>query len=268
MKFLVLTLISNGPDPRTGRTPSPHERFRRVVEHAVLAEELGFDGFGVGEHHERPFISSSPPVVLGHLAAVTSGSACSPASRRCRCSTRCASFEDYATLDHLSGGRLELIIGKGNGAAQQELFRVTTEDQWDRNREATSCSAGCWREDKVTWRGPVPAAAARGQGLAAAAAAADPGLARQRHAARRRWTWPPGTATRCSRPTSPTRSSRTPSWSLLPQRWVDHGRDPADVAGRRGHRRLLRRTELAGRLDATGRSSRPRVAGRWRKSRA
>jgi alkanesulfonate monooxygenase SsuD/methylene tetrahydromethanopterin reductase-like flavin-dependent oxidoreductase (luciferase family) len=54
MKFLVLTLIANGPDPVTGRTPSPHERFRRVVTHAVLAEHLGFDGFAVGERHERP----------------------------------------------------------------------------------------------------------------------------------------------------------------------------------------------------------------------
>ncbi|MGW1749112.1 LLM class flavin-dependent oxidoreductase [Streptomyces sp. NPDC002092] len=48
---------------------STHDRFREVLDNALLAEELGFDGFGVGERHERPFISSSPPVVLSHVAA-------------------------------------------------------------------------------------------------------------------------------------------------------------------------------------------------------
>jgi len=62
-------------------------------------------------------------------------------------------FEDYATLDHLSGGRLELIIGKGNGAAQARLFHVTAEDQWERNREGYELFRRLWREDKVTWSG-------------------------------------------------------------------------------------------------------------------
>jgi Luciferase-like monooxygenase len=60
---------------------------------------------------------------------------------------------DYSTLDHLSDGRIELIIGKGNGAAQKELFHVTTEDQWDRNREGYELFRRLWREDKVTWEG-------------------------------------------------------------------------------------------------------------------
>lgn len=48
-----------------------HDRFREVLDNALLAEALGFDGFGVGERHERPFISSSPAVVLSHIAALT-----------------------------------------------------------------------------------------------------------------------------------------------------------------------------------------------------
>ena len=72
MKFLAMTLITHVPDPITGVLKSTTERFRDVVENAVLAEELGFDGYGVGERHERPFISSSPPVVLSHIAARTS----------------------------------------------------------------------------------------------------------------------------------------------------------------------------------------------------
>ena len=153
MKFLVLTLISNGPDPRTGRTPSPHERFRRVVEHAVLAEELGFDGYAVGERHERPFFSSAPPVVLSHIAARTSRIRLFTGVTTLSLLDPVRAFEDYATLDHLSDGRLELIIGKGNGAAQKELFHVTTEDQWDRNREGYELFRLLWDSDDVTWSG-------------------------------------------------------------------------------------------------------------------
>src|SRR5690606_40039520 len=84
-------------------------------ENAVLAEELGFDGFGVGERHERPFLSSSPPVVLSHIAAKTSRIRLFTAVTTLSLLDPVRAYEDYATLDHLSGGRLELIIGKGNG---------------------------------------------------------------------------------------------------------------------------------------------------------
>ncbi|MDA0634440.1 LLM class flavin-dependent oxidoreductase [Nonomuraea sp. MCN248] len=130
MKFLAITLIVHNDDR------SPTERFREVVENAVLAEELGFDGFGVGERHERPFISSSPPVVLSHIAARTSRIRLFTAVTTLSLLDPVRAYEDYATLDHLSEGRLELIIGKGNGAAQAQLFHVTPEDQWERNREA------------------------------------------------------------------------------------------------------------------------------------
>jgi alkanesulfonate monooxygenase SsuD/methylene tetrahydromethanopterin reductase-like flavin-dependent oxidoreductase (luciferase family) len=151
VKFLAITLIVHAPDPVTGVRKSTQDRFREVIGNALLAEELGFDGFGVGERHERPFISSSPPVVLSHLAALT---------RRIRLFTAVTTlslldpvraYEDYATLDHLSQGRLELIIGKGNGTAQRELFHVTPEDQWDRNAESYEVFRRIWRQDKVTY---------------------------------------------------------------------------------------------------------------------
>ncbi|MFI1093384.1 LLM class flavin-dependent oxidoreductase [Streptomyces sp. NPDC020917] len=150
MKFIAITLIVHAPHPVTGDRPSTRERFRQVVRSAVLAEELGFDGFGVGERHERPFISSSPTVVLGHVAALT---------RRIRLFTAVTTlslldpvraYEDYATLDHLADGRLELIIGKGNGSAQRELFHVTPEDQWERNAESYRLFREIWRNDRVT----------------------------------------------------------------------------------------------------------------------
>ncbi|MGP3937428.1 LLM class flavin-dependent oxidoreductase [Nonomuraea sp. KM88] len=147
MKFLAITLITHTDDR------SPTERFREVVENAVMAEELGFDGFGVGERHERPFISSSPPVVLGHIAAKTSRIRLFTAVTTLSLLDPVRAYEDYATLDHLSEGRLELIVGKGNGAAQAQLFHVTAEDQWERNRESYELFRRLWREDRVTWEG-------------------------------------------------------------------------------------------------------------------
>jgi alkanesulfonate monooxygenase SsuD/methylene tetrahydromethanopterin reductase-like flavin-dependent oxidoreductase (luciferase family) len=148
MKFLLITLITHFDPAR-----SAEQRFREVVDSAVLGEELGFDGYGVGERHERPFISSSPPVVLSHIAARTSRIRLFTAVTTLSLLDPVRAFEDYSTLDNLSGGRLELIIGKGNGAAQAQLFHVTAEDQWDRNREGYELFRRLWREPKVTWTG-------------------------------------------------------------------------------------------------------------------
>lgn len=150
MRFLTVTLIVHAPDPATGERKSTSERFREVIENALLAEELGFDGFGVGERHERPFISSSPPVVLSHIAALTSRIRLFTAVTTLSLLDPVRAYEDYATLDHLSGGRLELIIGKGNGTAQRELFHVTPEDQWERNAEGYDLFRLLWRQEKVT----------------------------------------------------------------------------------------------------------------------
>jgi len=153
MKFLAMTLIPYAPDPVTGIQQSTTERLQSVVDTAALVEELGFDAYGVGERHERPFLSSSPPVILSHIAARTSTIRLFTTVTTLSLLDPVRAFEDYSTLDHLSGGRLDLMIGKGNGTAQAELFHVTTEDQWERNRESYELFRRLWREDKVTWSG-------------------------------------------------------------------------------------------------------------------
>ncbi|MEV6631810.1 LLM class flavin-dependent oxidoreductase [Actinoplanes sp. NPDC051470] len=101
MKFLLLTLITH-----TDPAQSPEQRFREVVDNAVLGEELGFDGYAVGERHERPFISSSRPVVLSHIAARTSRIELWTGVTTLSLLDPVRAFEDYSTLDNLSGGRL------------------------------------------------------------------------------------------------------------------------------------------------------------------
>lgn len=153
MKFLLITLITHLPDPVTGEKKSPADRLRDVLDKALLAEELGFDGFAVGERHEDPFISSSPPVVLSNIAARTSKIGLFTGVTTLSLLDPVRAFEDYSTLDNLSGGRLELIIGKGNGAAQAQLFHVTAADQWERNREGYELFRLLWESERVTWSG-------------------------------------------------------------------------------------------------------------------
>jgi alkanesulfonate monooxygenase SsuD/methylene tetrahydromethanopterin reductase-like flavin-dependent oxidoreductase (luciferase family) len=148
VKFLLLSLIT-----WIDKSKSQQQRLREVVDTAVLGEELGFDGFAVGERHERPFLSSAPPVVLSHIAAKTSRIRLWTGVTTLSLLDPVRAFEDYSTLDNLADGRLELIIGKGNGAAQAQLFHVTTDDQWDRLRESYHLFRQLWRSERVTWEG-------------------------------------------------------------------------------------------------------------------
>jgi alkanesulfonate monooxygenase SsuD/methylene tetrahydromethanopterin reductase-like flavin-dependent oxidoreductase (luciferase family) len=153
VKFLIVRLLLNASDPVTGQRASASEVFRDVVAEASFFEELGFDGYGIGEHHIDAAEASSPAVLLAHLAATTS---------RIRLFTGVTVLslldpvrvaEDYATLDVLSGGRLDIIIGKGNTEEQSRVFGYTNDDQWERNRDHYELLRRLLREEKVNWRG-------------------------------------------------------------------------------------------------------------------
>ena len=181
MKFLGLSLINHTPDPLTGHLSSTTERFREVVDSAVLFEQLGFDGFGVGERHHRPFISTSPPVVLAHIAALTSEIRLFSAVTLLSILDPVRVAEDYATLDHLSNGRLEVIIGKGNGPEQAELFGLHAgtavgDDQRELPAAASPVDRGAGDLERT-----APTAVAGCDHAAASVATPTADLARQRN---------------------------------------------------------------------------------------
>jgi alkanesulfonate monooxygenase SsuD/methylene tetrahydromethanopterin reductase-like flavin-dependent oxidoreductase (luciferase family) len=153
MKFIGLDLIANGPDA-AGQPGDPTRRLSQTVENAVLFEELGFDGFAVGERHHVPFLSSAPPVVLSHIAAVTSRIRLFTGVTLLSVLDPVRVAEDYATVDQLSGGRVELIIGKGNGPEQAELFGIGRLDAWDTIAENYKLLRQLWSGHKVTWTPP------------------------------------------------------------------------------------------------------------------
>ncbi|KQQ83552.1 LLM class flavin-dependent oxidoreductase [Arthrobacter sp. Leaf137] len=153
MKFQVLDIIPHLKNPLTGEIVSTADRLNQVVETARRAEALGFDSFSVGERHAGEFISSSPTTVLAAIAAVTD---------RIRLHTGVTVLsvldpvrvaEDYATIDQLSRGRLEVTIGKGNEVLQYPLFGLDLADQWDLLAEKYELLRRLWREEGVTWSG-------------------------------------------------------------------------------------------------------------------
>ncbi|WP_406141163.1 LLM class flavin-dependent oxidoreductase [Streptomyces sp. NBC_01089] len=153
MKFQVLSLISHAPHPLTGELPSAADRLAEVVDTGVAAERLGFDGYAVGERHAGPFLSSSPTVVLGAIAARTSTIRLLTGVTVVAILDPVRVAEDYATLDQLSRGRIELVVGKGAEAGHFDLFGLDEERQWDLQREKYELLRRLWSEEEVDWEG-------------------------------------------------------------------------------------------------------------------
>jgi alkanesulfonate monooxygenase SsuD/methylene tetrahydromethanopterin reductase-like flavin-dependent oxidoreductase (luciferase family) len=153
MKFVLFDLISNQPNSVSGELLSAQERIQQVIDQAVFAESLGFDGYGVGERHGAPFLSSSPAILLTAIAAKTSKIRLLPTVSVLSILDPVRVAEDYATLDHLSGGRLEMMIGKGNDPRHYPLFGIKEEEQWASLAERYDLLKRLWTEENVSWEG-------------------------------------------------------------------------------------------------------------------
>ena len=144
MKFYGIGPIRHLPS-------GPKASFDLTVATAVRMEELGFDGFGVGERHHWPFLSSAPPVVLAHVAALTTRIRLFTGVTLLSMLDPVRVAEDYATLDHLSGGRLEMIIGKGAGPGGA-MFGLAPEEQRPALADNFRLLDALWSGDgEVSW---------------------------------------------------------------------------------------------------------------------
>ena len=151
MRFQILDIVPYYADPITGRQVSPAERLGQTVELARRAERLGIDAFSVGERHAGRFLSSSPSVLLGAIAAVTSSIRLQTGVTVLSVLDPVRVAEDYATIDQLSHGRLEITIGKGNEVAQFPLFGLEIDDQWELLADKYALLRRLWRETDVDW---------------------------------------------------------------------------------------------------------------------
>lgn len=153
MRFQLLDIVFNPPHPLTGEVLSAADRLARVVETAVLAEELGIDSFAVGERHAGDVLSSAPTVLLGALAARTHRILLSTGVTVLSLLDPVRAAEDLATVDQLSRGRLEIVIGKGNEVLQYPILGRDIALQYEYLTENYELLRRLLREEDVTWQG-------------------------------------------------------------------------------------------------------------------
>src|SRR3954453_1046278 len=104
MQFGIFSVSDVTPDPTTGRGPTEAERVKAMVALALKAEEVGLDVFATGEHHNPPFIASSPTTMLGYLAARTTNLLLSTSTTLITTNDPVKIAEDYSMLQHLADG--------------------------------------------------------------------------------------------------------------------------------------------------------------------
>jgi alkanesulfonate monooxygenase SsuD/methylene tetrahydromethanopterin reductase-like flavin-dependent oxidoreductase (luciferase family) len=153
MRFQLLDILPHHQNPVTGRQVSTAERYAQALTAAQRAEQLGFDAVALGERHAGPFLSSGITVLLGAIATHTTKVRIQTGVTVLSILDPVRVAEDYATIDQLSRGRLEPVIGKGNELRQLPLFGIAQADTWDLLGEKYELLRRLWREEGVTWKG-------------------------------------------------------------------------------------------------------------------
>src|SRR5579871_4397568 len=115
-------------DPVTGLTLSPVERMEHLLEEMELADQVGLDVFGIGEHHRAEFLDSAPAVILAAAATRTKKIRLTSAVTVLSAADPVRVFQEFATLDLLSHGRAEIVAGRGSFVESYPLFGLHLED--------------------------------------------------------------------------------------------------------------------------------------------
>ena len=154
MELGITTFGEVTPDPNTGRTISAGQRLRNLIEEIELADQVGLEVFGVGEHHRPDFSVSAPAVVLAAAAARTQNLRLASAVTVLSSDDPVRVYQDFATLDLLSGGRAEIMAGRGSFIESFPLFGNDLEDYDTLFAEKLKLLLEIRKSERVTWSGP------------------------------------------------------------------------------------------------------------------
>ncbi|WP_435300051.1 LLM class flavin-dependent oxidoreductase [Timonella sp. A28] len=154
MQFGIFTVGDVTTDPTNGSTPSEHKRIKATVAIAKKAEEVGLDVFASGEHHNPPFAApANPTVLLAHIAAHTHKIILSTATTLITTNDPVRLAEDYAYVQHLANGRIDLMLGRGNTGPVYPWFGRDIRQGIELAVENYSLLRKLWDEDVVNWQG-------------------------------------------------------------------------------------------------------------------
>jgi probable LLM family oxidoreductase len=149
----IYTFAELTPDPDTGRVVTPAERLRDLLEEIELADQVGLDVFGVGEHHRPDFAVSAPAVVLAAAAERTERIRLTSAVSVLGSDDPIRVFQDFATLDLISGGRAEIMAGRGSFIESFPLFGHDLRDYDALFAEKLDLLLAVREHERVTWTG-------------------------------------------------------------------------------------------------------------------
>lgn len=154
MKFNIFSLGDQIADPVTGLRRDARQRHRGLVDMAVRAEAAGFSGVNVGEHHGLEYNISAPPVLLAAIGERTTRLRLGTAVTLLANLDALRIAEDYATVDVLSGGRVDIVSGRGNFfESTYTLFGQSPDESRDRFTENAELLDELWSGEPVNWQG-------------------------------------------------------------------------------------------------------------------
>src|SRR3954454_6065945 len=153
MELGLSTFADIGLEPGKGGTVTGAERMRNLIEEVELADQLGLDVFGIGEHHRPDFVASSPTVLLGAAAVKTDRIRLTSAVTVLSSADPVRVFEEFSEVDLLSGGRAEIMAGRGSFTESFPLFGYDLDDYDELFAEHLRLLRELIANERVTWEG-------------------------------------------------------------------------------------------------------------------
>ncbi len=141
------------PDPATGKVPSATDRMANLLEEVEVADRVGLDVFGIGEHHRAEFLDAAPAVILAAAAARTKTIRLTSAVTVLSAADPVRVFQEFATLDLIAKGRAEIVVGRGSFGEAYPLFGFAMEDYDDLFTEKLDLFLKLRETTHITWRG-------------------------------------------------------------------------------------------------------------------
>ena len=152
MELGIYTFAENAPNAATPALTA-EERLRNLMEEVELADQVGLDVFGIGEHHRPDYVVSTPAIVLAAAAMRTKRIRLTSAVTVLSSDDPVRVFQEYATVDLLSGGRAEIMAGRGSFIESYPLFGYDLEDYDELFAEKLDLLLALRKSTRVTWRG-------------------------------------------------------------------------------------------------------------------
>jgi probable LLM family oxidoreductase len=141
------------PDPVTGRLPSATDRMADLLEEVEVADRVGLDVFGIGEHHRIEFLDSAPAIILAAAAARTTQIRLTRAVTVLSAADPVRVFQEFATLDLIAKGRAEIVVGRGSFGEAYPLFGLDTRAYDDLFAEKLELFLKLGDAPEITWQG-------------------------------------------------------------------------------------------------------------------